>query len=51
MAMPDGAVLYDGIVLLAVSPWLAWLCRSDWKTRRLPNRLTLGGLAVALVFH
>jgi len=51
MAMPDGEILYNGIVLVAASPWLACLCRSDWKTRRLPNRLTLGGLVVALVFR
>ena len=31
-------------------PWLAALCASDWKSRRLPNVLTLGGLAAALVF-
>lgn len=44
-------MLYDWIVLIAVSPWLFLLCRSDWKRRCLPNRLTLGGLAVVLVFR
>jgi len=31
-----------------LTPWLGWLCWSDAKTRRLPNVLTLGGLAVGL---
>ena len=44
-------MLYDWIILIAVSPWLYLLCRSDWKQRRLPNVLTLGGLVVFLVFR
>ena len=44
-------MLYDWIILIAVSPWLFLLCRSDWKHRRLPNVLTLGGLVVFLVFR
>lgn len=44
-------MLYDWVALIAVSPWLFWLCRSDWKFRRLPNVLTLGGLAVILAFR
>lgn len=44
-------MLYDWIILIAVSPWLFLLCRSDWKQRRLPNVLTLGGLVVFLVFR
>ena len=44
-------MLYDWLVLIAVSPWLFWLCRSDWKFRLLPNALTLGGLAAILVFR
>lgn len=41
------------IVLRAVLliPWLAVLCRSDLKTRRLPNVWTLGGFAAALVLN
>ncbi len=42
---------YSLIVLLAVTPWLFMLCRSDWKNRVLPNYLTLGGAAVALVWR
>ena len=44
-------MLYDWIILIAVSPWLCLLCRSDWKQRRLPNALTLGGLVVFSVFR
>ena len=44
-------MLYDWIILIAVSPWLFLLCRSDWKQRRLPNVLTLGGLVVFLIFR
>lgn len=32
-----------------LTPWLIVLCVSDIRYRRLPNVLTLGGLAVALV--
>ena len=45
--MPDASTILR--VALPV-PWLAALCASDWKHRRLPNVLTLGGLAAALVF-
>ena len=38
-----------GVLTIAVTPYLAYLCYSDWRYRRLPNVLTLGGLAVALV--
>ena len=31
-----------------LTPWLGYLCWSDAKRRRLPNVLTLGGLAVGL---
>jgi len=31
-----------------LTPWLGYLCWSDAKCRRLPNVLTLGGLAVGL---
>jgi len=31
-----------------LTPWLGYLCWSDAKLRRLPNALTLGGLAVGL---
>lgn len=36
--------------IAAATPWLFVLGRSDWKTRKLPNHLTLGGSAVILVF-
>ena len=36
-------------VIVAATPWLFVLGRSDWKTRKLPNHLTLGGSAVILV--
>ena len=49
--MGDNAILYNWLALIAVSPWLYLLCRSDWKSRRLPNGLTLGGLAVVLIFR
>lgn len=35
-------------VLAFSAPWLAVLCRMDVRSRRLPNALTLGGLAVGL---
>lgn len=31
-----------------LTPWLAWLCRCDAKSRRLPNVWTLGGLLAGL---
>lgn len=37
-------------VMVAAVPWLFLLARSDWKTRTLPNRLTLGGSAVILAW-
>ena len=42
---------YDWIILAAATPWVFFLCRSDWRERRLPNVLTLGGLAVVLAFR
>ena len=42
--------MYSVVVLaIAVTPYLAYLCYSDWRHRRLPNVWTLGGLAVVLV--
>lgn len=37
------------MLLMALTPYLAYMCYSDWRYRRLPNVWTLGGLAVALV--
>ena len=34
-----------------LTPWLAVLCVKDFKTRRLPNLWTLGGLAAGLVMQ
>lgn len=34
---------------ILLTPWLIWLCRSDVKSRRLPNAGTLGGLAAGLL--
>lgn len=42
---------YEWIALIAATPWLIFLCRGDWRERRLANGLTLGGLAVALAFR
>jgi len=39
------------LLLFAVTPWLVVLCRYDWRERRLPNFLTLGGAACALVWR
>lgn len=36
------------IKLILLTPWLTALCVSDIRSRRLPNALTLGGLAVAI---
>ena len=33
-------------VIAAATPWLFMLGLSDWRTRKLPNALTLGGAAV-----
>ena len=47
---------HSGSIALAVLraamllPWLAALCVKDWKSRRLPHVLTLGGLAAGLAF-
>lgn len=41
--MSESALLW----LALLTPWLAALCVSDVRRRRLPNVLTLGGLAVA----
>lgn len=38
-------------MLAAATPWLFCLGWQDWKTRRLPNWLTLGGSAVILVWQ
>lgn len=37
-------------VITAATPWLFLLARHDWKDRTLPNRLTLGGSLVILVW-
>lgn len=37
------------IKLVVLTPWLIVLCVSDIRFRRLPNKLTLGALAVAVV--
>jgi prepilin peptidase CpaA len=42
---------YEWFALAASTPWLFFLCLGDWRKRRLPNILTLGGLAVALAFR
>ena len=36
--------------VIAATPWLLMLCTFDIKERRLPNKWTLGGIAVALVY-
>lgn len=36
-------------VIAAATPWLCALGISDWRTRKLPNALTLGGSAVIAV--
>lgn len=38
-------------VIAAATPWLIVLSQYDWKTRTLPNRLTLGGSAAILVWQ
>lgn len=40
---------YAASVLFSL--WLVALCAADLRSRRLPNALTLGGAAVALVLH
>lgn len=37
--------------LAAAAPWVAVLAWCDWKYRRLPNRLTLGGAAAILAWQ
>ena len=39
------------MLLALVTIWLLALCWKDWRERRLPNWLTLGGAAVALVWR
>lgn len=39
------------ILAIFTSLWLAALCVADLRSRRLPNALTLGGAAAALVLH
>lgn len=36
--------------IIVATPWLLMLCAFDLKERRLPNKWTLGGIAVALVY-
>jgi len=43
--------IQSAIRLLLLTPWLVALCVSDVRNRRLPNVLTLGGLAFALVWQ
>ena len=38
-------------LFVAATPWLAVLLRQDWTTRSLPNRYTLGGSVVILVWQ
>ncbi|MBQ7208179.1 MAG: prepilin peptidase [Lentisphaeria bacterium] len=38
-------------ILAVVTPWLAYLCWSDVRTRRLPNLGTLGMLGCALIWR
>jgi len=38
-------------VIAAVTPWVVALAWCDWRSRRLPNALTLGGAAAALAWH
>lgn len=39
------------MLLTLVMIWLLALCWKDWRERRLPNWLTLGGAAVALIWR
>ena len=43
--MPISWIIFRALLL---TPWLGYLCRSDVKSRRLPNVWTLGGLAAGL---
>ena len=47
--MASGPAEWTALRAVLLVPWLAALCVADWKTRRLPNSLTLGGLAAGLV--
>ena len=38
-------------VIAAATPWVVALAWCDWRFRRLPNRLTLGGAAVILAWQ
>jgi Flp pilus assembly protein protease CpaA len=40
------AVLFVLVVKLAVTTWLAAIAYSDWRTTRIPNRLSLSGLVL-----
>ncbi len=39
------------VLLLTVLVWAGYLSWTDWRTRLLPNWLTVGGAVVALVFR
>lgn len=39
------------VTAILFSLWLVALCATDWRQRRLPNVLTLGGAAAALILH
>lgn len=43
--------IQSAIAFLLITPWLVALCVSDIRHRRLPNALTLGGFAFALVWR
>jgi Flp pilus assembly protein protease CpaA len=40
-----------GALIGVVGVWVAVLCWFDWRSRRLPNWLTMGGGAIALAFR
>jgi len=44
-------MLTSAVAIVALSIWLAVLCYQDCRYRRLPNALTFGGAAVALVWR
>lgn len=44
-------MLYRILAIVVLTPWLLALCVSDVRHRRLPNVLTLGGLALALAWR
>lgn len=49
--VPNMAATPTVYLFVAATPWLAVLLRQDWKTRSLPNRYTLGGSVVILVWQ